>query len=808
MPPTRRSPLPWPSVALWSAIGLVVLRGVVRVADGLGQGLDAHAAAWDFGLDLFPVLCVALGAALVGLSPARYSGPARTARFALSAALCVYVLGGTHLEPAHARIWHQPWPLAAAVVPIGLAVAIGMRRLAATPRPLSASMLSPAGTGLPAVVGALLAGAYGWAFVRHPPTVESRVVGRELFADPSAWSVLVERPEPEAGARLEMVGPAFDSRQARPTIVLPPPATLELPITAQDERCRLRGRVAIDVRTASLVRGDERLAVRFGIHVDDELRFETTIETRAGDARNAWVEIVDARTNASGIELGPGDVVRLSTELASELPPSVSPAQLRCGFGKLQLETSERRSWQRARAELPNLVLIVQDTQRADRLGSYGYDADISPALDALAERGTLFEEAFATSSWTWPATASILTGELPERHGVTSNESCYLFASETTIAERLRERGYLTAAFTCNPLIVTTQNFDQGFDHFDDGPTFRKTDEILSDVGAWLREHQAARFFLYLHLADPHEPHRPLPRYAEQFGVVVPDDLPSGPDGDAEPEQAFNLATAELLQREHYDDEGTLLPEHRIPADHRRFYEASYDASVASGDHWVGAILAELERLGLAETTVVTYTSDHGEELFDHGLLAHGHSLHRELVRVPLVVAGPGIAQGVRVQEPVSNREVHDMLARLGGAPLERRGPRLEVGESGGPVLFSTVKGWWNGRSRQPLFGVRSKRWAYHWAPTARPWGADATDDAGEERLYDVRRDVGETRDASASHPEPCDTLLANIRQAIETARLGRRSAALGADHATLAKLAALGYVADEHDDDADDDE
>lgn len=800
MPPERRVPLPWPSLALWLAIVLVALRGGVRVADALARGLDAHGAAWDFGQDLFPVLCTALGAALVGLSPARYAGTARTVRFALSAALFVYLLGGTHLEPASARLWTEPWPFALAIVPIGLALALGTRRLAARPRPLSASILSAAGTGLPALVGALLAGAYGWAFVRHAPQVRAATIVRELFADEAAWNVTRARPEPDAAPRLEMISPEFRVELARPTIVMPPPATIELPIRAQDGPCSLTGEVGIHVLTARAVRGPEPLRVRFRIYVDDELRFETTVAAHADDPRWAtdrgWVGIEDAPSGRPAIEpLAPGAVVRLSTEIVGEPPAGVRPERVVAGFGRLRLERTETRSWQRPTARRPNLVLIVQDTQRADRLGCYGYERDTSPALDALAARGLLFEEAHATSSWTWPATASILTGELPERHGVTSNESCYLFDGERTIAERLREQGYLTAAFTCNPLIVSQQNFDQGFDAFDGASTFRKTDEVLPDVLAWLRAHRAARFFLYLHLADPHEPHRPLPEYAAKFGLSVPDDLPSA-DGAPDPEQAFNLATHELLQPEHYTPDGQLRPEHAIPAAHRRFYQDSYDASVASGDHWVGEILAELDRLGLGATTIVAYTSDHGEELFDHGRLAHGHTLHRELVRVPLVLAGPGIAAGVRIAEPVSNRELYGALARLGGARDATAGPQLERGETGGPVLFSTNKGWWNGVKNLSLIGIRSRDWAFHAAPEAGPWGASPDERDGQERLYDARADPGELRDVSAEHPEIRNTLLATVRAELEAARRARTSRALGADESLLQLLGDLGYL------------
>ena len=106
----------------------------------------------------------------------------------------------------------------------------------------------------------------------------------------------------------------------------------------------------------------------------------------------------------------------------------------------------------RAREGAPNVLFIVMDTLRADRMSCYGYDKPTTPNVDRLAERGMRFERAFATSSWTWPSTASVLTGMGPLEHGVTGHRSCYLAHSLATLPKALQERGFTTAAFSANP--------------------------------------------------------------------------------------------------------------------------------------------------------------------------------------------------------------------------------------------------------------------------------------------------------------------------------------------------------------------
>ena len=330
------------------------------------------------------------------------------------------------------------------------------------------------------------------------------------------------------------------------------------------------------------------------------------------------------------------------------------------------------------------------------------------------------------------------------------SNESCTLGLELDSLAEVLQQRGYTTGAFSCNPLISVERSFDQGFESFDhDRQDFRMTDEVAGDIVEWLRAHRGVRFFLYLHLADPHTPHRPHREEVERLGFVAPDDFPTSREvmGQTVPSDGMDVYN-DLLIRSGADYQEV------VPPAHQRWIEERYDASVATGDRWLGHIFAELEALGLTETTVIAFTSDHGEELFEHGQLEHGHTVHREVTHVPLILAGPGLPAGRRVPGVVSNRHVAPTLARFGGARLPAAEafdalflldvPAGPVEDAAGSAVYQTLKGNWGSERKQDLYGIREGDWVLHWRKDEELGPEDT-------RLYDLSLDPGETTDLSA---------------------------------------------------------
>jgi arylsulfatase A-like enzyme len=266
-----------------------------------------------------------------------------------------------------------------------------------------------------------------------------------------------------------------------------------------------------------------------------------------------------------------------------------------------------------------------------------------------------------------------------------------------------------------------------------------------MPDVLDWIAARTGVRFFLYLYLVDPHTPHDPDPEALARIGARRPADFPN---------KGMDHYTAKLAGAD-WPPEVDLL----VPPEHQRWIVDQYDASVATGDRWLGALFDRLDELGLEESTVIAFTADHGEELFDHGGLEHGHGLHRELVHVPLLLAGPGIERGARIERVVSNRHLAPTLARFGGTRLEQVSDAEDLlGGSGSDMAqFQTGKGLWPARQgtggvgfpldrKQQLDGLRVGSEVLH---LRRPRGRNFEE--SDAHLYDLGPDPGELRELGA---------------------------------------------------------
>jgi arylsulfatase A-like enzyme len=316
----------------------------------------------------------------------------------------------------------------------------------------------------------------------------------------------------------------------------------------------------------------------------------------------------------------------------------------------------------------PSVVFITIDTLRADALSCYGYGRPTSPALDRIASQGTRFEDLVAAASWTKPSTGTLLTGLYPSRHGALYHGSQLHTPEGTlTLAEAFRAAGFATAGFVSNPNIKAVFDFDRGFDLWFDAPAqdtltlsslrdslfgavlseltrYQFNWKYANDCAAmnahilpWLDAHHDRPFFLYLHYIDPHEPYSPPEPYASDFAQAHGFPL-------------FN-ERKRLVGRD------------------------LYDAEIRFMDDGIAALEERLRRLGLADDTLVLVTSDHGEEFFEHGVLGHGFSLYQEVVRVPLILRGPGVAAGRTVKEPVATRDIPATLLELAGTGITRLG-------------------------------------------------------------------------------------------------------------------------------------
>jgi hypothetical protein len=284
-----------------------------------------------------------------------------------------------------------------------------------------------------------------------------------------------------------------------------------------------------------------------------------------------------------------------------------------------------------------NVLMISADTLRADHLGAYGYPRDTSPFIDeVLAGGGSVFERCFTTATTTGPSHMSMFTGLEPSRHAVHGFYGV-LAADVTTLASSFQAHGFATAAFTDVGPLGAQHGFHRGFDSYEEN----KSHSVASgsehlrrtfDRGLrWLRRNRDKRFFLFLH----------------SFAVHTPYDAPPG------------------YQRLFADDQ---LDEHapEVPDEWR---PVLYDREIRHLDDELKRFFVGLEEEGLLEDTLVVFLSDHGEEFGEHGRLHHGGGIYDEVLRVPLILTGPGVPKR-RVEAPVSLLDFMSTILELAGVP------------------------------------------------------------------------------------------------------------------------------------------
>lgn len=322
--------------------------------------------------------------------------------------------------------------------------------------------------------------------------------------------------------------------------------------------------------------------------------------------------------------------------------------------------------------ERPNVLWIVSDTLRADALSCTG-GASLTPNLCALAERGVLFERAYAGSPWTLPSVASMMTGNSAGQYARPDPASPELLRfrvpdEEVLLVETLQASGYRTLLSVENEVAVRS-NALQGFGAWPGAAKSPARPESewgldlavhrhrkLLPVLRFLRAPQPEPFFLLYWFRDPHAPYNPPAHFQARLEAEVAT-LPRPLDFYTSLGHANNPDQGEMKLRD-------ALP--MLSAAELRFIRRLYHLEVESIDERVGALLRALEKSGRLEKTIVVFTADHGESFGERGTYLHGEGYHDEVVRVPLIVAGPGAAPGQRVRQPVSQLDLMPTLARL----------------------------------------------------------------------------------------------------------------------------------------------
>ncbi|GJM45386.1 MAG: sulfatase [Gemmatimonadota bacterium] len=454
----------------------------------------------------------------------------------------------------------------------------------------------------------------------------------------------------------------------------------------------------------------------------------------------------------------------------------------------------------------PHVFLICVDALRAD---CFDPDAMVwseggspaTPALDELAAGSMVWTRAFSSSSWTKPSVPSMLTSLHPSEHGVLEVErragqgasAAALPDGVATLAELLRDQGYRTTGIAHNAQLDPTLGFDRGYDSYTcEGGT---GDEIIARL-LTLRPWATGPSFNHLHLIDPHWPFsRSVQERAEaDSGGRFPFHRMRAP--------AWKELKADLKH-------GRVT----LAEDESRFLRHVYRLAVEDVDRALRRLFVELSATGILEQSVIVFTSDHGEEMLDHGLVGHGQSLWDELIRIPLFLR-VGNATGVTWPGPrrvdnelASHVDLLPTLAAVGGwKPTHRVAGRDLLAEPSPPFVFAEVK-----HKRRYRQAVTDGRWklvrTYIFERELDDQGRSAADTNNleelfadrprrvERELYSLERDPGERRDLARVEPEAMKRLEAALDRWWEgRSPRGQHTRAL--EEELIRRLEALGYL------------
>ena len=452
--------------------------------------------------------------------------------------------------------------------------------------------------------------------------------------------------------------------------------------------------------------------------------------------------------------------------------------------------------------EIRNVVLVSLDTLGAKHVSAYGYARDTTPNLDRLAAEGTLFEYAYTPQVWTMTAHLSMMTGLYPLAHGAAQTRK--VSPAATPLPEILAQHGFTTAAFMGTAgYSGPDYGLDRGFEVFATGEVRAEHDNRriftwLEQQGRLHDEQPDHRFFLLAHYYDVHsEFSGPVPYWAPPpFQLRY---LPEGPTW-------FHPGATTLLQ--HLEKQGA-------PLEDRRIVNALYDGGVRHVDErGLGPLVRQLEQLGLLDETLLIVTSDHGEEIFEHGCALHKQP-YEETARVPLVMRGPGIPAGRRITDTVELVDLMPTILSLLGLPIPAHvqgRDRSQLLRSGAPEparsayvdgIFGAIPPLLNHKPSSLIREIDGVRWSYVNTIYAREEaGRRVFETRGPGELYRHDRDPGQERNVAAEHPELAleleRSLLAWYAENEDLARrLGQAPTAghlLGPDE--QARLRALGYA------------
>jgi arylsulfatase A-like enzyme/cytochrome c-type biogenesis protein CcmH/NrfG len=396
----------------------------------------------------------------------------------------------------------------------------------------------------------------------------------------------------------------------------------------------------------------------------------------------------------------------------------------------------------------PNIVVITIDTLRADHLGCYGYAQIRTPNIDALAADGARFERAYTVVPVTLPSHTVIFTGTYPMLSGIHDFGANKLNPQQPTLATVLKQNGYATGAVIGAAVLDSRFGLNQGFDFYYDHFDFSRLEEsnldemerpgnVVADLALdWLGKNSQKKFFLWMHLYDPHFPYRPPEPYSREYATHP------------------------------------------------------YDGEIAFADEQVGRLLHFLKERGLYKNTVIVLSGDHGESLGEHGEKTHGFFIYNATMHVPLIIRLPGDSAPLLVSDPVSLVDLMPtILAAVGlDSPAQVQGRSLL------PSLHGKPSGL--GRS---LYGETFlPRLHFNWSELRGAENAKYHFiDAPHSELYDLTKDPGEVHNLISEKKAVAEEMRSQLTGLIREYSAGKEMAEkTGLDPALMERLKSLGYA------------
>ncbi|HYO13559.1 MAG TPA: sulfatase [Thermoanaerobaculia bacterium] len=421
----------------------------------------------------------------------------------------------------------------------------------------------------------------------------------------------------------------------------------------------------------------------------------------------------------------------------------------------------------------PRLVVVyVMDALRADTVGHLGGRPGVSPVIDRVAREGVTFRAHRSVAPNTLPSTKALFTGRLFASGGGRALSP----EDGPTLAELFRKAGYRTGLFSGNVHVGAAYRTDRGFEHVVEEKPFLpelpfndNAARVNAAALSWLRSlPPGAKAFAYLHTIHPHNPYDPPEPYRSRFTAGIP----SAVDGSYQTLRAIKRKRTEAG-----------------PATRDRL-RGLYTGAFAYNDGELEGFLAALAAWAPPDETLVALTSDHGEELFDHGGVLHGYTLYEEMLRIPLVLWAPGRLRGGKVAARTDTLDLHATLLELAGIPR----PEGTWGRSlAGPHLAAASG------LRGGVFAIRSDRFKVIWAPrTGLQWGMG--DGIGRSRdpeyVFDLVRDPRESINLAGGGGLEVAWLRSRLLAWAERARSEGEPEQVPVDAEALQRLRALGYA------------